>query len=47
MLLEGLETGYCEFDGEFLSQPRADIRPAPFKSFRGRTYAAAVSPESP
>jgi alkanesulfonate monooxygenase SsuD/methylene tetrahydromethanopterin reductase-like flavin-dependent oxidoreductase (luciferase family) len=26
--------------------PRADIRPAPFKSFRGRTYAAAVSPES-
>src|SRR6266705_2560589 len=46
MLLEGLEKGYCEFDGEFVSQPRADIRPAPFKSFRGRTYAAAVSPES-
>jgi len=46
MLLEGLEKGYCEFDGEFLNQPRADIRPAPFKSFRGRTYAAAVSPES-
>ena len=46
MLLEGLERGYCEFDGEFVSQPRADIRPAPFKSFRGRTYAAAVSPES-
>src|SRR4030095_1901779 len=38
--------GYCEFDGEFLNQPRADIRPAPFKSFRGRTYAPAVSPES-
>jgi alkanesulfonate monooxygenase SsuD/methylene tetrahydromethanopterin reductase-like flavin-dependent oxidoreductase (luciferase family) len=46
MLLEGLEKGYCEFDGQFVSQPRADIRPAPFKSFRGRTYAAAVSPES-
>jgi len=46
MLLEGLEKGYCELDGEFVSQPRADIRPAPFKSFRGRTYAAAVSPES-
>jgi alkanesulfonate monooxygenase SsuD/methylene tetrahydromethanopterin reductase-like flavin-dependent oxidoreductase (luciferase family) len=46
MLLEGLEKGYCEFDGQFISQPRADIRPAPFKSFRGRTYAAAVSPES-
>ena len=24
----------------------APARPAPFKSFRGRTYAAAVSPES-
>ena len=46
MILEGLEKGYCEFDGRFVTQPRADIRPAPFKSFRGRTYAAAVSPES-
>ena len=46
MLLEGLECGYCQYDGEFVKQPRADIRPAPFKSFRGRTYAAAVSPES-
>ena len=27
-------------------QPPTAIRPAPFKSFRGRTYAAAVSPES-
>lgn len=46
MLLEGLENGYVEFDGEHIKQPRRDIRPAPFKSFRGRTYAAAVSPES-
>ncbi len=46
MLLGGLETGYCEYDGAFVKQPRAAIRPAPFKSFRGRTYAAAVSPES-
>jgi alkanesulfonate monooxygenase SsuD/methylene tetrahydromethanopterin reductase-like flavin-dependent oxidoreductase (luciferase family) len=46
MLLRGLEQGYCEYDGRFIKQPRADIRPAPFKSFRGRTYAAAVSPES-
>src|SRR6266481_6366701 len=46
MILEGLETGYCELAGRFVSQPRAAIRPAPFKSFRGRTYAAAVSPES-
>jgi alkanesulfonate monooxygenase SsuD/methylene tetrahydromethanopterin reductase-like flavin-dependent oxidoreductase (luciferase family) len=46
MLLKGLETGQCEYDGTFVKQPRAAIRPAPFKSFRGRTYAAAVSPES-
>ena len=46
MLLRGLEQGYCEYDGAFVKQPRAAIRPAPFKSFRGRTYAAAVSPES-
>jgi alkanesulfonate monooxygenase SsuD/methylene tetrahydromethanopterin reductase-like flavin-dependent oxidoreductase (luciferase family) len=46
MLLKGLESGWCEYDGAFVKQPRAAIRPAPFKSFRGRTYAAAVSPES-
>jgi alkanesulfonate monooxygenase SsuD/methylene tetrahydromethanopterin reductase-like flavin-dependent oxidoreductase (luciferase family) len=46
MLLQGLERGWCEYDGAFVKQPRADIRPAPLKSFRGRTYAAAVSPES-
>jgi alkanesulfonate monooxygenase SsuD/methylene tetrahydromethanopterin reductase-like flavin-dependent oxidoreductase (luciferase family) len=46
MLLQGLEQGYCEYQGKFVRQPRAAIRPAPFKSFRGRTYAAAVSPES-
>jgi alkanesulfonate monooxygenase SsuD/methylene tetrahydromethanopterin reductase-like flavin-dependent oxidoreductase (luciferase family) len=46
MLLRGLETGSCEYDGAFVKQPRVAIRPAPFKSFRGRTYAAAVSPES-
>jgi alkanesulfonate monooxygenase SsuD/methylene tetrahydromethanopterin reductase-like flavin-dependent oxidoreductase (luciferase family) len=46
MLLTGLEHGYCEFDGKFIKQTRRDLRPRPFKSFRGRTYAAAVSPES-
>ena len=46
LLLRGLESGYCEYNGRFVRQPRADIRPRPFRSFRGRTYAAAVSPES-
>jgi alkanesulfonate monooxygenase SsuD/methylene tetrahydromethanopterin reductase-like flavin-dependent oxidoreductase (luciferase family) len=46
LLLEGLEQGYCEYHGKFYRQPKVAIRPAPFKTFRGRTYAAAVSPES-
>ena len=46
MILAGLESGYCEYDGEFIKQPRVPIRPAPFKSFKGRTYCAAVSPET-
>ncbi|HXZ85086.1 MAG TPA: LLM class flavin-dependent oxidoreductase [Myxococcota bacterium] len=46
MILSGLERGYCEYDGELVKQIRRDIRPKPFKSFKGRSYAAAVSPES-
>jgi alkanesulfonate monooxygenase SsuD/methylene tetrahydromethanopterin reductase-like flavin-dependent oxidoreductase (luciferase family) len=45
-VLEGLETGVMEYDGELYQQPRVEIRPAPLKSFRGRTFASAVSPES-
>src|SRR5690606_18850763 len=40
MVLEGLERGYVEYEGKFIHQPRVDIRPRPFKSFRNRTYAA-------
>ena len=46
MLLQALETGICEFDGTYVKQVRRTVRPRPFKSFRDRTYAAAVSPES-
>ncbi|MEX2481697.1 MAG: LLM class flavin-dependent oxidoreductase [Gammaproteobacteria bacterium] len=45
MLIEGLERGWLE-GGDLTQQPRRDIRPFPLRSFRGRTYAAAVSPES-
>ncbi len=45
-LLQGLETGVMEYHGKHFKQPATAIRPAPYKSFRGRTYAAAVSPES-
>ena len=45
-VLDGLEQGYCEYDGKIIKQPKARIRPEPFRSFKNRTYAAAVSPES-
>jgi alkanesulfonate monooxygenase SsuD/methylene tetrahydromethanopterin reductase-like flavin-dependent oxidoreductase (luciferase family) len=46
MVLEGLEHGACAHEGAYVRQPPAPIRPAPFASFRGRSYAAAISPES-
>ncbi len=46
LILEGLERGHVELDGTFIKQPRRELRPRPFKTFRGRTFAAAVSPES-
>jgi alkanesulfonate monooxygenase SsuD/methylene tetrahydromethanopterin reductase-like flavin-dependent oxidoreductase (luciferase family) len=45
-IVDALETGYIECDGEHLHQSRAAIRPYPNRSFRGRTYASAVSPAS-
>jgi alkanesulfonate monooxygenase SsuD/methylene tetrahydromethanopterin reductase-like flavin-dependent oxidoreductase (luciferase family) len=45
LILKGLEQRYIE-GGETLQQPRRALRPYPRQSFRGRTYAAAVSPES-
>jgi alkanesulfonate monooxygenase SsuD/methylene tetrahydromethanopterin reductase-like flavin-dependent oxidoreductase (luciferase family) len=46
MILTGLEKGSCEYDGEHVQQPRVNLRPRPERSFKGRTYAAAISPES-
>ena len=46
MLVQALEEGIAESDGELIKQSKVDIRPKPYKSFKGRTYAAAVSPES-
>src|SRR6266436_7640116 len=45
LILNSLEKGYME-GGLVTNQPRREIRPFPARSFRGRTYAAAVSPES-
>jgi alkanesulfonate monooxygenase SsuD/methylene tetrahydromethanopterin reductase-like flavin-dependent oxidoreductase (luciferase family) len=35
-----------EHHGELYEQPRVEIRPQPLASFKGRTFASAVSPES-
>jgi alkanesulfonate monooxygenase SsuD/methylene tetrahydromethanopterin reductase-like flavin-dependent oxidoreductase (luciferase family) len=45
-LLQALETGVMEYDGELYQQPRVEIRPQPLGSFKNRTFASAVSPES-
>jgi alkanesulfonate monooxygenase SsuD/methylene tetrahydromethanopterin reductase-like flavin-dependent oxidoreductase (luciferase family) len=45
-ILNALETGFIESDGDLYQQPRVEIRPRPFKSFKGRTFASAVSPQS-
>lgn len=45
-IINGLETGVMEYDGELYKQPRLELRPRPFASFRGRTFASAISPHS-
>jgi alkanesulfonate monooxygenase SsuD/methylene tetrahydromethanopterin reductase-like flavin-dependent oxidoreductase (luciferase family) len=46
VVLGALETGILEYDGKYFKIPRRELRPRPLKTFKGRTYAAAVSPES-
>lgn len=41
-----LEQGYMEWDGEYLTVPRRDIRPGPLHSFADRLYVASMSPEA-
>lgn len=45
-LLAALETGVMEYDGKYLKQPRVELRPRPYASYRGRVLASAISPES-
>ena len=46
MVLEALESGYIEGEGPHYPQVRTPIRPAPERTFRGRTYAVATSDDS-
>src|SRR6476620_9752370 len=45
-ILGALETGVMEYDGEFIDQPRIELHPQPYATFKGRTYSATISPES-
>ncbi|ORA82731.1 LLM class flavin-dependent oxidoreductase [Mycobacterium malmoense] len=45
-VLNGLESGVIEYDGPLYKQPAVELRPAPYASFRHRTFASAVSPHS-
>jgi alkanesulfonate monooxygenase SsuD/methylene tetrahydromethanopterin reductase-like flavin-dependent oxidoreductase (luciferase family) len=45
-LSESLETGVLQSEGKIYKQPPVAIRPCQELTFRGRTYASAVSPES-
>ena len=45
MVLDALESGFVE-GGATLNQPRREIRPRPYKSFKGRSFAAAASRDS-
>ena len=46
MILAALERGYIEGDGPYFPQPRTPLRPAPSRSFDGRVYCVAMSPDS-
>jgi alkanesulfonate monooxygenase SsuD/methylene tetrahydromethanopterin reductase-like flavin-dependent oxidoreductase (luciferase family) len=45
-IIIALETGVLEYEGEFYHQPRINIRPRPLASFKHRTFASAISPQS-
>jgi alkanesulfonate monooxygenase SsuD/methylene tetrahydromethanopterin reductase-like flavin-dependent oxidoreductase (luciferase family) len=46
IVVRGLETGFVEGDTPHYKQPRTEVRPRPFKSFRDRTYMVGMSPQS-
>lgn len=45
-ILNGLETGVMQHDGDLYKQPAFELRPRPYASFKGRTFASAISPYS-
>jgi alkanesulfonate monooxygenase SsuD/methylene tetrahydromethanopterin reductase-like flavin-dependent oxidoreductase (luciferase family) len=46
IVVEGLETGVVEANTKYYQQSRIEVRPRPFKTFKGRRYMVCMSPES-
>ncbi len=46
MVCKAIETGFIEGKGKYYPQPRVPIRPRPLKSFAGRRYMVAMSPDT-
>ena len=46
IVIQGLETGIVEANTSYYQQARIEVRPRPFKSFKGRRYMVCMSPES-
>ena len=45
-ILAALESGVIQYDGKLYQQPPKALRPAPFATYKGRTFASAISPQS-
>ena len=46
IVVQGLESGVVEANTKYYQQARVEVRPRPFKSFKGRRYMVCMSPES-
>jgi len=46
LIIEALETGVIEGNGKYYKQPRTEIRPRPYASFKDRFYAVGMSSDS-
>jgi alkanesulfonate monooxygenase SsuD/methylene tetrahydromethanopterin reductase-like flavin-dependent oxidoreductase (luciferase family) len=46
MVCQAIESGYIEGNGKYFPQPRTPLRPSPLKSFVGRRYMVAMSPDT-
>lgn len=46
IILKGVESGFVEADTQYYKQARIEVRPRPFKTFKGRRYMVCMSPES-